>query len=82
MRALTPLLFAALLTLAIALGTSAPSDSDAHLSVPPSGANLVPAPPPRIECERPRTLRLRRFEDRSARLECAGHILVRVSVPG
>jgi hypothetical protein len=81
-RALTPLLFAALLTLAIALGSSAPSDSDAHPPAPFGGANLVPAPPPRIECERPRTLRLRRFEDRSARLECAGRILVRISVPG
>jgi hypothetical protein len=82
MRALTPILFAALLTLAIALGTSAPSDSEAHLLVPPGGANLVPGPPPRIKCERPRSLRLHRFEDHSARLECAGRILVRVSVPG
>ncbi|HET7589197.1 MAG TPA: hypothetical protein VFK14_03285 [Solirubrobacterales bacterium] len=38
--------------------------------------------PLRVGCERPRTLRLRRFEDRSARLECAGRVLVRVSVPG
>jgi hypothetical protein len=37
---------------------------------------------PRIECEHPATLRLRRFEDGSARLECAGRPLVRVSVPG
>jgi hypothetical protein len=38
--------------------------------------------PLRVGCERPGTLRLRRFEDRSARLECAGQVLVRVSVPG
>jgi hypothetical protein len=82
MRALTPLLFAALLTLAIALGTTAPSSSDARPAPRLGGANLAPAPPPRVECERPRTLRLRRFEDRSARLECAGRVLVLVSVPG
>lgn len=37
---------------------------------------------PRVECEQPRTLRLRRFEDGSAQLRCAGHILVRVAAPG
>jgi hypothetical protein len=37
---------------------------------------------PRVACELPRTLRLRRFEDRSARLDCAGRAIVRVSVPG
>jgi hypothetical protein len=35
----------------------------------------------RVECDRPRTLRLHRFEDGSARLECAGRILVRIGVP-
>jgi hypothetical protein len=42
------------------------------------------APPrvDRVECDRPRTLRLHRFEDGSARLECAGQILVRIDVPG
>jgi len=33
-------------------------------------------------CPRPRTLRLRRYEDGSARLTCAGRVLVRISVPG
>lgn len=37
---------------------------------------------PKIFCESPRTLRLHRFEDRSARLECGGRVIVRVSVPG
>lgn len=37
---------------------------------------------PKVFCERPRGLRLHRFEDRSARLECAGRVIVRVSVPG
>ena len=37
---------------------------------------------PKVFCERPRTLHLHRFEDRSARLECGGRVVVRVSVPG
>jgi hypothetical protein len=49
-------------------------------------ADLAPAlrltETPRVECHRPRTLRLRRFEDGSAQLRCAGRVLVRVSVPG
>jgi hypothetical protein len=40
------------------------------------------APPvTRVECDRPRTLKLRRFEDGSAWLECAGRILIRIDVP-
>jgi hypothetical protein len=39
------------------------------------------APAARVECSKPRTLRLVRYEDRSARLFCAGRVLVRVSVP-
>ena len=39
------------------------------------------APVARVECPRPRTLRLVRYEDRSARLYCAGKVLVRISVP-
>lgn len=35
----------------------------------------------RVSCERPRLLRLVRFEDGSAWLECGERILVRVSVP-
>ena len=39
-------------------------------------------PVPRILCERPRTLALRRFEDRSAQVMCRGRVLVRIAVPG
>lgn len=39
------------------------------------------APAARVECSKPRTLRLVRYEDRSARLYCAGRVLVRISVP-
>jgi hypothetical protein len=37
---------------------------------------------PRVRCEHPRSLHLHRFEDRSARLECGGRVIVRVSIPG
>lgn len=37
---------------------------------------------PKVFCERPDSLRLHRFEDRSARLECGGRVIVRVFVPG
>jgi hypothetical protein len=77
MRWLRPLLAAALLTLAASL-FSVGSFGVAEPLVPPASSLAVP----RVRCERPGTLRLRRFEDRSARLECAGHVLVRVSVPG
>jgi hypothetical protein len=36
----------------------------------------------RVECAPPQTLRLHRFEDGSARLECGARTLVRISVPG
>lgn len=45
-------------------------------------AEPVAAPPPRVHCAAPETLRLRRFEDGSAQLLCAGRVLVRVAVPG
>jgi hypothetical protein len=35
----------------------------------------------RVECDQPQTLKLRRFEDGSAWLECDGRILVRIGVP-
>ncbi len=38
--------------------------------------------PLRVQCDRPSILHLARFEDGSARLECARRVLVRVSVPG
>jgi hypothetical protein len=36
----------------------------------------------RVQCDHPATLHLTRFEDGSARLECAHRVLVLVSVPG
>jgi len=63
-RALLPLLAAALVTLALSMASA-----DARPSY-------------RVECDRPLTLRLHRFEDGSARLECHARTLVRVSVPG
>jgi hypothetical protein len=91
MRFLAPLLAASLIALAVAVETSGETPSSIrapHLGAGPGlRSALAPAhpaarPAPRVRCERPRTLRLHRFEDRSARLECAGRILVRVSVPG
>jgi len=68
MRWLLPLLLLSLTGLAIPLESSAGSE---------------PRPEaPRVFCEHPRTLRLQRFEDRSARLECGGRVIVRVAVPG
>jgi hypothetical protein len=91
MRWLLPLLAASLLTLAISLSSSGSPravDSSASPSallkgtVPDIGPAVRVGGSPRVRCERPATLRLRRFEDRSARLECAGRVLVRVAVPG
>ena len=42
----------------------------------------APRSAPRLLCERPATLALHRFEDRSAQLLCGRRILVRVAVPG
>jgi hypothetical protein len=36
----------------------------------------------RVQCDHPAALHLSRFEDGSARLECAHRVLVLVSVPG
>jgi hypothetical protein len=68
MRLLLLFLLGSLLALAIPLTTSAGS--------PRGGAA------PRLFCEHPRSLHLHRFEDRSARLECGGRVIVRISVPG
>jgi hypothetical protein len=68
MRRLLPLLLLSLTGLAIPLNGSAGSE--------PRGEA------PKVFCERPRSLRLHRFEDRSARLECGGRVIVRVGVPG
>lgn len=68
MRLLLPFLLLSLSGLAIPLNTSAGSRPRGEV--------------PRVLCEHPRSLRLHRFEDRSARLECGGRVIVRVSVPG
>jgi hypothetical protein len=80
LKFLLPLLAAAALTLSASLTTAAP---------PGGGADLLPLPArapdrraPSILCEHPDRLLLHRFEDRSARLECADHVLLRISVPG
>lgn len=43
----------------------------------PAAAQAVPG----VQCEAPRSLRLLRFEDGSAKLLCNGRLLVRISVP-
>ena len=73
-KALALLLTASLVTLAFAVSSVASQDRVA--------VKFSAHPVPRVECIIPRTLRLHRFEDGSARLECAGRTLVRVSVPG
>jgi hypothetical protein len=94
MRALIPLLVASLATLAFSVspvGSSERAGALAPIRIPPVEADpiriLSPAArstrvAPRVACGRPGRLRLRRFEDRSARLECGERVLVRVSVPG
>ena len=73
-KALALLLTASLAILAFAVSSVAAPDRVA--------VKFSAHPVPRVECAAPRTLRLHRFEDGSARLECAAHTLVRVSVPG
>lgn len=68
MRRLLRLLLVSLLMLAISLTSSVRAE---HRSTAP-----------RLFCESPRTLRLHRFEDGSARVECGGRVIARVSVPG
>jgi hypothetical protein len=78
-----------LATLLIALaGLAAAPDRlpspERHAAARPT-APPPPAPPrpvPRILCQRPPTLRLRRFEDRSAQVMCSGRVLARIAVPG
>jgi hypothetical protein len=56
------------------------SDSDAASAVGARASQRIAAPL-RTECEVPRTLRLRRFEDGSAQLLCGPRVIVRVSSP-
>ncbi len=46
-----------------------------------AAGSAAASPAARVECSKPGTLRLVRYEDRSARLFCAGRVLVRISVP-
>jgi hypothetical protein len=94
MRALIPLLVASLATLAFSVspvGSSERAGALGAIPIPPveeESIGILPAAAgpihvaPRVACGRPGSLRLRRFEDRSARLECGERVLVRVSVPG
>jgi hypothetical protein len=81
MKFLLPLLAASLITLAAALSTAG---TVGRAGADPADPRLDPPVPipDRVSCSRPATLRLRRFEDGSAWLLCAGRVLVRVSVPG
>jgi hypothetical protein len=74
-RVLASVFALSVLTLGISVR---PACSSRTLDVSPSRAAAAPA---RVECATPDRLRLRRFEDGSAWLECGGRVLVRVSVP-
>ncbi len=75
MRLLLSLFALSVLTLGVSVR---PACSSHAVGVAP----FRPAPgPTRVECAKPPRLHLRRFEDGSARLECGGRVLVRVSVP-
>lgn len=47
-----------------------------------TGARASDQAVPRLDCARPSSLRLVRFEDGSAQLRCGPRLLVRVSSPG
>jgi len=69
MRSKTLIGASALIATAGALARTLPGSDAAARSVPT------------VSCEAPRTLRLERFEDGSAKLLCNGRLLVRISVP-
>jgi hypothetical protein len=74
---------AALAGAALSLALAGWCRADRAVIAAPSPEPRPPAlGPPRIECHRPPELRLTRFEDGSARLECGERLLVRISVPG
>jgi hypothetical protein len=77
------LALAALAAAALALALSSWCRAD-HESIAAPRTDS-PAPllgPHRLKCRRPPELRLIRFEDGSARLQCGRSLLVRISVPG
>jgi len=80
MRWLLPLLLSSLMLLALSLSAAGAASRPALHGV---GSQVrLPRPVPRVECKRPGTLELRRFEDGSAQLRCARRLLVRVAIPG
>ena len=82
LRPLLVLLAAALATLALSLLSPGADPAAVAYRGDPGLDPVAPVPAaPRVGCGRPATLRLRRFEDGSAWLLCAGRVLVRVSVP-
>ncbi len=81
MKALMALLTASLATLAFAVSPPGPS-GPAAAAARAGPTKPMARPPLRVECSAPPSLRLHRFEDGSARLECAARTLVRISVAG
>lgn len=75
MRLLLSLFALSVLTLGVSVWPACSSRAVGGAHFPAVAAS------PRVECATPRNLRLRRFEDGSARLECGHRLLVRVSVP-
>lgn len=79
MRTFQPALLVSYAAFALTFGPTAaqrPASGLAEAHPPRAGAA------PRVHCESPRTLHLRRFEDGSAQLLCARRVIVRISVPG
>lgn len=85
MRLLASLFAASVLVLGISVWPSCSPDavrvSERFTPGPGISRALLPWRPVRVECEEPAALSLRRFEDGSAWLLCAGRVLARVSVP-
>ncbi|HUB99949.1 MAG TPA: hypothetical protein VMS11_09010 [Solirubrobacterales bacterium] len=73
MRLLLSLFALSVLTLGVSVWPACSSRAVGVAPFPAAGT-------PRVECAIPARLRLHRFEDGSARLECGRRILVRVSV--
>jgi hypothetical protein len=65
----------------LAVTASSPRAEPAISSRPHLVASMTRRPPG-ARCQKPRALRLVRFEDGSAQLRCGPRILFRVTVPG
>jgi hypothetical protein len=85
MRLLASLFAFSVLLLGVSVWPSCSHDAvragERFLPRPPVSHAAVAGKPVRVECGTPATLALRRFEDGSAWLLCAGRVLARVSVP-